>query len=70
MLLVWRDTHRHKAPHVVEMIIAFNDFCMWVSTTLLSYERIKVPAHGQKRVSALAGRPQFELGETTPFLSP
>ncbi len=48
MLLVWRDTHRHKAPHVVEMIIAFNDFCMWVSTTLLSYERIKVPAHGQK----------------------
>lgn len=44
MLLVWRDTHRHKAPHVVEMIIAFNDFCMWVSTTLLSYERIKVPA--------------------------
>lgn len=46
--------NRHKATHVVEMITAFNDFCMWVSTTVLSYEKLKDRVKVMETFAAIA----------------
>jgi hypothetical protein len=38
----WSSSKRkHRAPNVITMINAFNNFCMWVATTIVSQERIK-----------------------------